>query len=909
MENKTLKLQNSSKQFYLRYFMLYTAVFVVLAIAVFFVFWKNGISLIHSTDSWKQHYKALIYYSDYLRSIVHNLFTMTRPIIPQWDFKIGIGADVITTFHYYVLGDPLNLLSVFVPADKVYILFQALIVFRFYLSGAAFSAFCFIVNRKSVFGVLAATVTYVFCGYSFIPGLKHPFFMNAMVYLPILLIGVELILKKRSYAFMTVAVAICAMSSFYFFYMLVIMTVVYVLLRLICIYKKDIRNYFLPLVRIAASSVIGVLMSAPILLPVVMAFLSDKRTADGPAELALLYPADFYKKFLAAFISVELPGQMLFLCYSCIALICVTVLFMQKKKNTHLKVMLLLVTGLLMLPVAGKIMNGFSYPTCRWAFIYNFLVAYIVSVVWPYLKKLNKSGLLVLVSVVAVYCVVCLALGKYLAQSLIASAVFLAMTLVTVWLLTKCRSQKGKTVLQSVLLLVTSLSVVINAFLCFSSHGTNYVGKFLLSKDLPAVTAASSASIKKASAGDNTFFRYDGDSQHSINTATINGLNGISYYWSMSNPCIADFRVKTNVSLEQTYKYPGFDNRTALNALAAVKYAYVEGGKGTVPYGYAKTETAYVYENKNALPFGYTYDSYVSQAEAETADALSLQETMLSSAVVDAEPASLNKSKLVSTYREVAYKATGLNHAIIKENRIEVRNRRSKVALDCTANNNARCETYLHLDGIEYYNTEAMPLGKRAGASKMTNNILTVTGYIGDKKVVTKRLRICSKDYIWYEGLTDFDVNLGYHKKPISRVEIEFRTVGTFAFDNISILCQPMDRYSSRINKLKEDTLQNVSFDTNTVSGRISLDKTKLLCMSVPYSTGWKMYIDGEETEPLKVNYMYMGALLDEGTHEVLIKYTTPGLKLGIVLSGFGALSLIGWCVFEQIIKKRKQKD
>ena len=100
----------------LRYYSLYTVIFAVLSFLVFFIFIKNGRSFVYESngeDGIAQHYMSLVYLGNYLRDILHNLFINHQLIIPQWDMTLGLGADVITTMNYYVLGDPLNLLAVF----------------------------------------------------------------------------------------------------------------------------------------------------------------------------------------------------------------------------------------------------------------------------------------------------------------------------------------------------------------------------------------------------------------------------------------------------------------------------------------------------------------------------------------------------------------------------------------------------------------------------------------------------------------------------------------------------------------------------------------------------------------------------------------------------------------------------
>lgn len=77
--------------------------------------------------------------------------------------------------------------------------------------------------------------------------------------------------------------------------------------------------------------------------------------------------------------------------------------------------------------------------------------------------------------------------------------------------------------------------------------------------------------------------------------------------------------------------------------------------------------------------------------------------------------------------------------------------------------------------------------------------------------------------------------------------------------------------------------------------------------LSVPYSTGWKAFINGEETELEKADYMYQAIRLREGLNKIELKYKTPGLLEGIIAAaGAGGIVLI-WSI-GQIRKKRKSE-
>ena len=92
----------------------YSLLFVIAAIVTFGYFVVNKKSFVWHLDGLEQHNLALSYYGSWLRQIVKNIFVEHTFTVPMWNFSIGYGADIITTLNYYVLGEPLNLLSIFV---------------------------------------------------------------------------------------------------------------------------------------------------------------------------------------------------------------------------------------------------------------------------------------------------------------------------------------------------------------------------------------------------------------------------------------------------------------------------------------------------------------------------------------------------------------------------------------------------------------------------------------------------------------------------------------------------------------------------------------------------------------------------------------------------------------------------
>ena len=134
--------------------------------------------------------------------------------------------------------------------------------------------------------------------------------------------------------------------------------------------------------------------------------------------------------------------------------------------------------------------------------------------------------------------------------------------------------------------------------------------------------------------------------------------------------------------------------------------------------------------------------------------------------------------------------------------------------------------------------------------------------------------------------------------------EMKYKNKGKYSFQDLKVVCQPMEKYPVQVEALKADHLENTEFAANKISGTIDLDTSKLLCLTIPYSKGWTAYVDGKKTEILRTNPMYSGIVLDKGNHLVELKYFTPGLKAGLLCTGIGVISFVVMIYYN---KKRKR--
>ena len=114
-----------------------------------------------------------------------------------------------------------------------------------------------------------------------------------------------------------------------------------------------------------------------------------------------------------------------------------------------------------------------------------------------------------------------------------------------------------------------------------------------------------------------------------------------------------------------------------------------------------------------------------------------------------------------------------------------------------------------------------------------------------------------------------------------------------------------MDHFDLYCSQLKENVLEDIELETNTISGQISLEESKALCIAIPYSSGWSAKIDGKDTQILCADDMFIGLMLSPGKHQIELRYMSPYLREGVVLSCISCVVFI----FLLVRHRKKYKD
>ena len=732
------------------FWLVYTIVFAVVFAAMYSYFFFSGKLLLWYSDGFQQHMPSLMYLGVWLRDMLKNLFFNHSLNIATYSFGLGYGGDIVQILHYYVIGDPLNLLSVFVPSSKTFELFQFLIVLRLYLAGLAFAKMCFYFNdKRSDLAVLSGTLIYIFGGYAMFTGTRHPYFLNPLIYMPIVILGAEKIRRKEKPFVFVLGVAVSALSNFYFFFMIVIFTVGYVVLKLIFDRKgmeaKDIALYLL---KLACYAVLGVVMAGIILLPVIIQVLLDPR-ASSDSVYDLIYNREYYEGLLNTFVSFTTRNrEWLHLGLTGIALISLYALFKKRKERTMLKVGFIIMTVLLFIPTAAYLLNAMSYVANRWTWIYSMLICYVIVDTADDVVAFEKRDFIRCGAFILVYAALCAIINASLTDSAVTQlliALFVLFALLAVSASTdalpklkgKVKFLKGYKIGEKIVAAGAIAALLLNAFFVYDPQRSDFLNQYSEAQRHLAYFNVNEASIINQKYKDEGFSRYSG--QKLLRNASLNNhQSSTQYYFSLSNPNILEFFKEMDLDIIMGQSYDNLDNRASLTTLANVKYYATDEAKDKKhrPYGFTglKTwycdnyghiipeknaagldyrdilKTYYIYKNSNFLPFGYTYSSYVPRSEYENMNSLQKQETMLQSVVLDNDSSILAKGNPIFTGKEIKYTFKPQSYSVSLQNGPRFVSTLKKTKVDLLFNGLPESETYVYIKGLKFKGTKEADL-------------------------------------------------------------------------------------------------------------------------------------------------------------------------------------------------------
>lgn len=160
-----------------------------------------------------------------------------------------------------------------------------------------------------------------------------------------------------------------------------------------------------------------------------------------------------------------------------------------------------------------------------------------------------------------------------------------------------------------------------------------------------------------------------------------------------------------------------------------------------------------------------------------------------------------------------------------------------------------------------------------------------------------------------YRQISNIVLNLGYSTHQRKNIDLNFNQVKNIKFKSAKLVAMPFNKtYDTQMQKLKQTKPANLKVNGNHVSGTTNKPHSGTMLTSIPYSTGWKLTIDGKPTKTFVVNKGFVGANLPAGQHQIKLDYTTPGIKVGKLVSGISWLAfiiLLGFAIIGKFLPER----
>ncbi len=560
-----------------------------------------------------------------------------------WNWTTDLGANFIGSYSFYLLGSPFFWLTIPFPNYMVPYLMGPLLILKF--GCAAFTSYFYIRRfTRTPQAARLGALLYAFSGFS-VYNIFFNHFHEAIIFFPLLLLAFEQLLTENRRMVFALTVALCAVSNYFFFFGMVVFTVIYFFVRLL---SGAIRPSFSRLIALCFEAVLGVLLSAFLLYPSILAILGNDRVSDVLLGWnAIMYGKEqIYGNIIQCFFfPPDIPARPVFFpganvkwssLGGWLPLFGMTGVFVwfSQRKGHWLKRIIGICALMAMVPILNSAFYAFNTSYyARW-FYMPILMMCLATVSLTEDSSVNwRSGYKwVLGITIAITLVIgffpqkdtknedklIFGLysqsddGMYTFRFWLACAIALV-SLVILGMLLRVLKTDRRAFYRGATVCVCIISAVYgNVFIaCGRSH--SYEIKEVMIDQLIE------GEVELEDADNYRIDVYDGVD----NTSMYLGYPGINAFHSIVPSSVFEFY--DYIGVERSVGSRPETNQVALRPLLSVKYLLNRKGNGAesfvdesgntemTGYEYVKTDGGYyVYENENYIPYGFSYNYYMS---------------------------------------------------------------------------------------------------------------------------------------------------------------------------------------------------------------------------------------------------------------------------------------------------------
>lgn len=877
--------------------------------------------------------------------------------VNAWSWSIGLGGSYFDFFK----GKIVNLftyIAIAFPEEYLDIGHNVATIMRQYASGIVFLYFAREIELKQNQRIIGA-LCYTFSGWIIMATVNQGHFTNATIFFPLIIMGTEKVLKKKSPYLFIFSVFLLLSANVLWAYISAIIVIIYYTIRYFYYYRGvSAKEFFRDLMIYFGYGIVGILISACFVVSMFYS-MSNATTVTNVDASACLYTLKEYLTMPVGFFEIESihePYSYIYLPVIGVMMVPAIILNIKRKSTPAILTTVLFIAGLF--PIIGRFFNGLSYTTGRWYFVLEFFFAWAaVECLDKEIIKSKKILKLILVwilflgiwSIGVCYCWLDIINLQGLGASLVGvgfGLIIIALYYIREHSALKINSMQiaGIRIINIIIVIILIGSIIGAANMEFYPGISERLYGFSKRGEIyEKFSDSSQRVVKELQNEDNSFFRtdqVDGYSDKRIcrvqsNENIMFDNRSIYTYFSTMDSKWHEFnRMMGNNCgyFDRTTSFSN-DNRAALDFLMGVKYFVGDsvtkkpGASQYAPYGFDSYETIEgvdILKNKYSMGLGTAYKQYITESEFEVYTPLVREQVLMQAAVIPDEYESMmsgvhHATNIQTEIEEIHYSINDIdNMDFDSEGKItvyngggtfkltipEVKNRQIILSFDNLVRKKCQMEDELLLSDKTWNDVKGNEITKYIKKVSYHDDekfSINVTKGAVEKAALNRK----SKNQ-GFDTVTDFNINLGYYDSIDGDISIAIDNFGYYKFDSIKIYAMPMDIYDENA-KLLEDAKYNISeYGNDRITGTTNNEKDSILYFSILNNPGWKIYIDGKEVEKINnVNISFTGAKIPKGEHKVELVYSYPGLKMGLILTVLGVVCVIIIAVYRRRLNKK----
>ena len=832
----------------------------------------------------------------------------------------GMGVNLLA-WSAYLLYDPLNILFLFFDVEYYQEVYLVIDILKYGIIALCASVFLKKSNYTALSGKfnIALAVLYAFGSFC-LKSMINVMWLGNVAALPIVMLAIERVIEKKKTGLLFFSFLYCTASNFYLAFATGLFCLMYFVFYYINVSgQKDVKDVLKSVVLCGVSvALVGGLCMAFI----IPAWTNISGAYDEMFEDNIIGKFIEWKPvYIAMFLTLIQPNaavdNVIHGFFGIVPLFLVILFFfgtsIGKKEKISAFVWILIMLLSLMLRPLYLVWHLFREPTCfygRFVYVIAFLFIMLAA---RFLKNIAlKTRKLLAVPALAVFLTAFYAVSGNVNYAVLINVCVVALFLFVYVLVFAAYIKKkgGKAGAAAVAVIIAEALIMSVYGFHVSRANDNWVKRSVFYDDVKKIDRLLD------NIDDNGFYRITNINRRSLNAALTSGYNATEVFSSFTNQ--RSLKGLAMLGLYCPYDYRNLDNffnTTVTDSLLANKYAivthkdeiYTDSANREIPafigsYSgafrltspvykkIAETDDGIIYENTAAFPLMFACSEKAVDADTRYTK---MTDSLLGSYISTGEL--LNS--LFDMHEELYTKCM----PTLKETiHAEVLPTDDEDFMVLHPVNIPEGQLYANEGdevGIAMYEYDVdedaeFCIDIREIYNKADNMQMRYHTNINGFNVMTYHMPNCQFE----------TSDIGFFKKGDTiRMNIETQRDLEMTKPVMAKLdSKAFEKFSAAAN---ENALENITGEGSDITAVSDFDEDKLVFMSLSYDEGFHIYIDGEETEKVRIADTFMGCRIPAGKHEIRVKYISPGFETGMIVFAVSAVLSCLWLLLNA--KKR----